>query len=158
MLYFRDCDPSMSVLQETLTEIASLRTSCPLWSLSTSAPSSNAAAAFALERMAPFLATRPGSRSAGPWHHPCNREVVIGPAESPFPPLYPSREPDWTWRLENRHVTLREVGLLMSDCTGAGAIVGEAPEFLPVLVDGEVFYVHPDDLESYQELGAVPVG
>ena len=55
-------------------------------------------------------AIRSGERWAWRQLSYSNRAIVVGPAESPFPAIYASRELDWTWRLENRNVLLTEVG------------------------------------------------
>ncbi len=92
------------------------------------------------------------------------RAVIVGPREVPFPPLYASRESDWTWRLENRNVVLYEVGAherLGSQCDRTldemteleGTIDDDLPmaartvgDVVAVSIEGEVFYVEEADM------------
>ena len=113
------------------------------------------------------------------------RSVVIGPAESPFPPLYASREPDWTWRLESRNVLLTETGRRHEPfrppepstphasqlaplqlarpreggSAGAGSAVDHSDDLddlVAVMVDGEIFYL--DAAAAEFETILAPVG
>ena len=100
------------------------------------------------------------------------RAVVVGPEDAPFPALHASRGPDWTWRLENDNVTLRELdgGDPASspppgaDTCVAGAAAADAEhvaadaEYVAVMLDGEVYYIDPSDVEQYEMLGATMVG
>ena len=105
------------------------------------------------------------------------RAVTIGTREAPCPPLYASREDDWTWRLENRNVVLFEEGAF--DCigrpvarslgemrlleqeaaladvsvNGAGEIVADGclADVVAVCIEGEIFYAEGPEISSLMD-------
>lgn len=96
------------------------------------------------------------------------RSVVIGPEESPFRPLYASREPDWSWRLENNQVLLLEVDSgserqwrereVHEPSEAACHPLTEEEEFVAVMHGAEVFYVDPSEAAYFQHMGATLCG
>jgi hypothetical protein len=95
----------------------------------------------------------------------------IGPEDAPFPKASVKRMADWSWRVENENVLLREVGCVTGESGGAadhsawgvGGISsgGDHPSdsgFAAVMVDGDVFYVQAGDAQAIESMGAMLVG
>ena len=100
-----------------------------------------------------------------------SRAIVVGPEESPFPTLYASRERDWSWRLENRHLTLQEhdsvTRLQPNNSTLLTAIAPSEPsevrddeDYVAIMLgDGEIYYADEGSAADLVGLDvAVPLG